>query len=98
MEKKNIDSWLDNLNDIQIGFFLILFGIVFIIFFKHLHSKWKKEGYKPFKPYRREGKTQQEDNFVIIMHMRTLLGIYVGYIVVLFGILKIFSHFKIINF
>ena len=91
-------DWLNNLNDIQIGVFLLIFGIGFIFFFRFLHSKWKGVGYKPFKPFRREGKTQSEDNFVIIMYMRTLIGVYVGYIIIFFGILKILSHFKIINF
>lgn len=91
-------DWLNNLNDIQIGIFLLIFGIGFIFFFKFLHSKWKDVGYKPFKPFRREGKTQSEDNFVIIMYMRTLIGIYVEYIIVFFGLLKILTYFKIIDF
>lgn len=91
-------DWLDNLNDIQIGIFLLAFGIGFVFFFRFLHSKWKNMGYKPFKPFRRDNKTQSEDNFVIIMYIRTLIGIYIGYIIIFFGVLKIFSHFGIINF
>ncbi|RST26138.1 hypothetical protein [Chryseobacterium lacus] len=96
--KSDIDVWINELNTFQIGIFLILFGIVFTIYFKFLHKTWKKEGYRLFKPFRREGKTQSEDNFVIIMYTRTLLGIYGGYLIILFGFFKILSHFKIIDF
>lgn len=84
-------DWLDNLKGTELGFFLILFGILFSLFFYWLHNFWKKEGYKPFRPFRRDGRTQSEDNYVIIMHMRTLVGIFIGIIVAIFGVYKLFS-------
>jgi len=90
---ENIRIWLDNLNGSNEGFFLIFFGICITLYSKFLHKLWKKEGYKPFRSFRREGKTQSEDNYVIIMHMRTLLGIYVGIIVIIFGIYKLFVYY-----
>ena len=90
MEK--IKNWLDNLNGIEEGIFLIIFGITITIYSYNLYKIWKKEGYKPFRPFRREGKTQSEDNFVIIMHMKTLFGIYMGIIVCIFGIYKLITN------
>jgi len=84
MEK--ISNWLDNLNNNEFSIFLILFGIFFTACFHYLHKTWKKEGYKPFKNFRRKDKTQSEDNYVIIMHMRTLLGFYVGILIILLGL------------
>ena len=96
--KNDFDNWINGLNNLQIGFVLVSFGLLFTLYFQYLHKPWKKEGYKPFEPFRREGKTQSEDNFVIIMYMRTLLGIYGGFLIVLFGTLKILTYFKLINF
>jgi len=95
--KNEFDNWINGLNNLQIGFVLVLFGLLFTLYFKYLHKPWKKEGYKPFKPFRRQGKTQSEDNFVIVMYMRTLLGIYGGFLIVFLGILKILTYFKLIN-
>ncbi len=86
-----IRNWLDNMGEAESGIFLILFGIAFSIFSYYLHNSWKKEGYKPFRPFRREGKTQSEDNFVIVMHTRTLLGIFMGIITCIFGIYKLLT-------
>ena len=86
-------DWIDNLNGSNEGLFLIFFGLSITLYSKYLYKIWKKEGYKPFRSFRREGKTQSEDNFVIIMHMRTLLGIFVGISVILFGIYKLIIHY-----
>lgn len=86
-----IENWLNNLDGTSEGIFLIIFGMTLSLFSYRLYKFWKKEGYKPFRPFRREGKTQSEDNYVIIMHMRTLLGIYAGIIVIIFGVYKLIS-------
>ena len=86
-------DWIDNLNGSNEGLFLIFFGVAITLYSKYLYKIWKKEGYKPFRSFRREGKTQSEDNFVIIMHMRTLLGIFVGISVILFVIYKLIIHY-----
>lgn len=96
--KTKFDVWYSNLNDLQQGICFTIFGLMIVLLSRYFHKSYKGEGYKPFKSFRREGKTQSEDNFFIIMFMRSLIGIYVGYIIVFFGILKMLAHFKIINF
>lgn len=93
-----LNQWLNNMNGLQEGLLLIAFGAIVSLLSRYFHKDWKGQGYKPFKSFRREGKTQSEDNFLIVMYMRTLLGTYMGYIIILFGLFKILSHFKIIDF
>lgn len=91
MENNKFDTWINNSENYELGIFLILFGIVFSISHYYFHQSWNKEGYKLFKPFRRKDKSQTEDNYLIIMHSRTLFGIYVGIIIMIFGIYTIFK-------
>lgn len=91
----NLNQWLNGMNAWQEGLLLMVFGLVVFVLSKYFHKDWKDSGYKPFKSFRRKEKTQSEDNFVIIMYMRTLLGIYVGYLIILLGLLKILFHLDV---
>ena len=96
--RSNFDIWIDNnLNDFQIGIGIMLLGIGFSLISKYLHKQYTNEGYRWFRPFRREEKTQSEDNIFIIMYTRTLLGIYVGFVIVLMGIAKILNYYGVIN-
>lgn len=97
LSQSDFNQWLNNMNGFQEGLLLITVGAIVTILSKYFHKDWKDQGYKPFKPFRREGKTQSEDNFVIIMHTRTLVGIYAGYIIILFGIFKILQHLNVFD-
>ncbi|AQX83809.1 hypothetical protein I6H88_12215 [Elizabethkingia bruuniana] len=89
----NIDNWLNGLNEFQEGLTLISFGVIILIISKFIHKDLNNEGYKPFKPFRRKNKSQSEDNFFIIMYMRSFWGIYIGLFIILFGIYKSLRYF-----
>lgn len=94
MLRSNFDIWIDqNLNDLGIGLLFICVGIISAVFGKYIHKKYQGQGYKLFRPFRREGKTQEEDNFFAIMFLRSLGVIIFGSGFVLFGLYKIFEHF-----
>ncbi len=95
LSQSDINQWLNNMNGFQEGLLLITVGALVTILSKYFHKDWKDQGYRPFKSFRRKDKTQSEDNFVIIMYTRTLLGIYGGYIIISFGIFKILQHFNV---
>ncbi|ATL43602.1 hypothetical protein CQS02_09995 [Elizabethkingia miricola] len=93
MNNNNIDNWLNNLNEFQEGLVLILFGVIVFFVARYIHKDFNNEGYKPFKPFRRKNKSQSEDNFIIIMYMRSFWSIYIGLFIILFGVYKIFRYF-----
>lgn len=93
--QSSLNQWLNNMNGLEEGLLLITFGAIVSFLSRYFHKDWKGQGYRPFKSFRREGKTQSEDNFLIVMYMRTLLGTYIGYIIILFGLYKILQHFSI---
>ena len=41
----------------------------------------------------KKNKSQSEDNFIIIMYMRSFWSIYIGLFIILFGVYKIFRYF-----
>jgi hypothetical protein len=90
----DINFKLNNLNRLQGGVFMIIFGFVFTLAFRYFHKKYQNEGYKPFKPFRREGKTQVEDSLFIFLYMRSLVGVYIGYLIILGGIICIIAYFR----
>lgn len=89
----NICSDLNNLNRLQGGIFMIGLGFILTLIFKKFHKNYKNQGYKPFRPFRREGKTQFEDNLFIFLYMRSLLGIFIGYLTIFGGIICIIAYF-----
>ncbi|OPB95790.1 hypothetical protein BAS10_09100 [Elizabethkingia meningoseptica] len=92
MNSSNINNWLNSLNEFQEGISLIIFGSLVFIIAKFIHKDYTNDGYKPFKPFRRKGKSQSEDNLFIITYIKSLGGIYVGIGIVLFGVYKIFKY------
>lgn len=89
------DNWInENLSNLGIGILIFLVGLLMIIIGKILHKKYNK--FKLFKPFKRDGKTQAQDNFYVIMHTRTLIVIYFGYGFIAFSLYKILQHFTVI--
>lgn len=84
---------LNNLNRFQNGILMIIFGILFVLYSKYIHKKYQNKGYKPFKSFRREGKDQIDDTMLVMLYWRSLVGIYMGYLIVLGGIISIISYF-----
>ncbi|AQX04294.1 hypothetical protein ATB99_03495 [Elizabethkingia meningoseptica] len=93
MNINNINNWLNSLNEFQEGLSLIIFGCLVFVISKFLHKDYTHDGYKPFKSFRRKNKSQSEDNFFIIMYIRSLGGIYTGIGITLFGLYKILKYF-----
>ncbi len=90
----SFDNWInENLNNLGIGILILLVGLLMVIVGKILHKRYNK--YKLFKPFKREGKTEAQDNFYVIMHTRTLISIYFGYGFIMFGLYKILQHFNV---
>jgi uncharacterized membrane protein HdeD (DUF308 family) len=85
---------LDNLNRLQGGILTIVVGIIFVIVSKYFHKNYKNQGFKPFKPFRREGKTKSEDYLFTMFYYRTLFSIYLGYFVIIAGIICIIAYFR----
>lgn len=88
----NLDD-LNNLNRLQGGLLMIAMGLLFIIIFTRFHKEYQNQGYKLFKPFRRKGKTQAEDGLFIILYVRSLLGVFAGYLLIIGGIISIVAYF-----
>ncbi len=84
---------LNNLNRLQSGILIIIVGIIFVVVSKYFHKDYKNQGFKPFKPFRREGKTKSEDYMFTMFYYRTLFSIYLGYFVIICGIIYIVAYF-----
>lgn len=88
-----IKTAINNLDNFQGGILVIIFGILFVLYSKYIHKKYQNQGYKPFKSFRREGKDQIDDTMFVLLYWRSLVGIYMGYLIVLGGIISIISYF-----
>ena len=84
---------LNNLDRLESGVLMIAFGIVFSIIFKNFHKGYKNEGYKLFRPFRREGKTQSEDGLFLFLFWRSFIGIFMGIFIAIGGIVSIICYF-----
>jgi len=84
---------LNNLNRLQGGLVLVVFGIIFTIVFKYFHKSYQNEGFRPFQPFRREGKTEAEDALFVFLYMRSLIGVYLGYSFIISGVICIVAYF-----
>ena len=58
--KNDFDNWINGLNNLQIGFVLVSFGLLFTLYFQYLHKPWKKEGYKPLSHFVERGRHNQK--------------------------------------
>lgn len=79
MLQTKFDVWIkENLNDLGIGLLFVFVGLFCIFLGNFIHKKYQGQGYKIFRPFKREGKTQEENNFFVINYnhkiiMKTIL-------------------------
>ena len=89
-----IDSNLNHLNRFEAGIFFMVLGIIFVISSIRFHKRnYKNLDIKPFKPFKIEGNSNSENYMFMMFYYRSLFSIYLGYFIIICGIVSIIAYF-----